>query len=219
MQRTHAARIRLEIRMPPQATLLNIARNVFTRGMAPLGASRANGFLQGGLASEFRPALDFVFSEKLTAADKQVVTRVEAMRSAFLQSGTQSHTYGVEQFSNLRSAQHLVGISSVTPRWGTFLYLAAKGFHADTILELGSCIGISGSYLASAPACRQFVSIERSAEVAHRADACATDFADCANHQCFRRRGFGLGTRSFYERTPAVLCGRISSLRADAALF
>lgn len=65
-----------------------------------------------------------------------------------------------------RTSQYIAQSASVTPDWGTFLYLCAKGMRAETILELGSCAGISGSYLASTPTCREFVSIERSPELA-----------------------------------------------------
>lgn len=150
---------------------IHLARSAFIRGLAPLGANRAEGFFQHGLPQGFRPALDFIFTGKLIREDEQVVARVEGIRSAFVRRGAPSHTYGVEQLLDLRTAEHLAGTSSVTSRWGTFLYLCAKGFNADTILELGSCIGISTSYLASAPACLQLISIERSADVAGIAQA------------------------------------------------
>jgi predicted O-methyltransferase YrrM len=53
---------------------------------------------------------------------------------------------------------------------GVFLYLCADGFSARRILELGTCAGISGCYLALTPSCRDFVSIEISAPLARVAE-------------------------------------------------
>lgn len=44
-------------------------------------------------------------------------------------------------------------------RWGTFLHLLAYEVEG-TFLELGACAGISSSYLASAPSCKQLLTIE-----------------------------------------------------------
>lgn len=54
--------------------------------------------------------------------------------------------------------------------WGTFLHLVARDSDASTILELGACAGISGSYLASAPGCRRFITIEGSPALAGLAE-------------------------------------------------
>ena len=61
-----------------------------------------------------------------------------------------------------RTLEHIAKISSVTQRWGTFLYLCADAVGAKAILELGTCAGISGCYLASARSCERFVTIEAS---------------------------------------------------------
>ena len=60
----------------------------------------------------------------------------------------------------LRPLSEVAHISSVTAVWGTFLYLCAKAARARTILELGTAAGISGCYLASAPSCRRFITVE-----------------------------------------------------------
>jgi predicted O-methyltransferase YrrM len=54
--------------------------------------------------------------------------------------------------------------------WGTCLYLLANAGQAKTILELGSCVGISGCYLAKSKVCQSFITIEGSAELAQLAD-------------------------------------------------
>lgn len=47
-------------------------------------------------------------------------------------------------------------------RVGTFLHLLANEARARHILELGTCAGISGSYLGSVPACERFTTVEAS---------------------------------------------------------
>jgi len=55
---------------------------------------------------------------------------------------------------------------SVPRSFGIFLYLCSEGFKARRILELGACAGISGCYLASGSACKDFVTLELSGALA-----------------------------------------------------
>jgi len=55
-------------------------------------------------------------------------------------------------------------------KWGTFLHLCARSARSETILELGSCVGISGCYLSSSPYCRKFITVEGSAPLAKIAE-------------------------------------------------
>lgn len=145
---------------------VNFARSTYLRGMAPLGAWRAGQLYRAGLPDEFRPALDFLFTRVLSEQDTRVVERVETLRAQLVRNDKTFHFRTQEGAIVTRTSQEIAQISSVTPEWGAVLYLCAKGFHAATILELGSCAGISGSYLVSAPTCREFISIERSPELA-----------------------------------------------------
>lgn len=60
----------------------------------------------------------------------------------------------------VRSLSDIAHVASVTAVWGTFLYLCATAARARTVLELGTAAGISGCYLASAPSCRRFITVE-----------------------------------------------------------
>lgn len=152
--------------MQAQTKIMDLARAAFVRGAAPLGASRVEQYLRDGLAQEFRPAFEFLFGRKLEPEDARVVERVEAMRGRLAKRDTTFPGLMSDGTPVFRTALEIAGYSSVTRPWGTFLYLCAKGFRAERILELGSCAGISGSYLASTPTCCEFVSIERSPELA-----------------------------------------------------
>lgn len=56
--------------------------------------------------------------------------------------------------------------ASIPPYLGRFLYLAAKSSGANSVLELGSCVGVSAAYLASSPGVEQLVTVEGSPELA-----------------------------------------------------
>jgi len=61
-------------------------------------------------------------------------------------------------------------------RWGTFLHILASEV-GGTFLELGSCAGISGSYLAAAPTCKRLITIEGSPALAQLADETTSSVA------------------------------------------
>ncbi len=152
------------------AIFSDAAREIYRRGLAPFGARRAAQLCASEPGSAFSPALEFLFFRRLSPSDNRVVARVEALRATLAR---RAETFQVMTASGTfapRTAQRIAFRSSVTQEWGTVLYLLAKGFGADTILELGSCAGISGSYLASAPQCRVFISIEKSPALAALAE-------------------------------------------------
>ena len=71
------------------------------------------------------------------------------------------------------SRRRLALVASVDRRFGTLLYLCGKAIGARVVLELGSCVGIGTSYLASSGA-ERVVSVEASPEraaVAHETAA------------------------------------------------
>ncbi len=132
--------------------------------------------IRQGFPKELRKPAAFLFSGELSAYDREVVTRVEDLRAELLSRGTET----IEDYSqgladageprrglqtrakDTRTLEHIANVSSVTQRWGTFLYLCADAVEAKTILELGTCAGISGCYLAAAQSCERFVTIEAS---------------------------------------------------------
>lgn len=55
-------------------------------------------------------------------------------------------------------------------RWGIFLHLLVKNSNAGTVLEFGSCAGISGCYLASPDCVDTFITVEGSPPLARIAE-------------------------------------------------
>lgn len=124
-----------------------------------------------GLAPELKVPLEFLLGRRLEKDDRLQVNRIESIRDEYLKSDVPcTILYGPPgDPSSLRKQmplQWLARTASIPRYWGIFLYLCANAIHAKTILEFGSCVGISGSYLSSASACEKFYTMEGSPEVA-----------------------------------------------------
>lgn len=139
--------------------------------------------LTDNLPNPLRSPIEFLLSGKLNPEDDRVVRNIETLRSELAKrqsefvsvfSGRTSIESAMHPFSPAgtleRSLPQIAYVSSVLPRWGTFLYLCANARRAKTILELGSSAGISGCFLASAGDCQRFITVEGSSELAKLAE-------------------------------------------------
>ena len=145
------------------------ATELYRKLLAPAGSYLVNRHLRSGLPQQFFEPLSFLFRGVLTDEDQEISDRVEAIRQAIANS-TASHKPVSSGLDISRTSNETASISSVDPEWGIFLYLCAKSFKAQTILELGGSAGVSGAYLASAPTCRCFTSIEGTPSLAKLAE-------------------------------------------------
>lgn len=84
-------------------------------------------------------------------------------------------TPGASSKQEIVTSRWLTESVSLNERWGLFLHLCATHASARTILELGACIGISGAYLASSPACTRLFTIEGSPAIARVAEETLAD--------------------------------------------
>jgi predicted O-methyltransferase YrrM len=80
--------------------------------------------------------------------------------------GSETERWLVRDAPSTKASGWLAASVSVQPRWGAFLHDCAEAFAAETILELGSCVGISGAYLASTSRKPQLVTLEGSPDLA-----------------------------------------------------
>ena len=142
---------------------------IYRKCLAPLGQFKIKRLRKQGLPEAFYVPLSFLFKKSLSDEDKKVFSKVESIREQVAYSGTLFNPILMSHHLR-RTASEIAMVSSVTPEWGMFLYLCAKSFQVRTILELGSSAGVSGCYLASAPSCRNFVSIEGSPRLASLAE-------------------------------------------------
>jgi len=170
------------------------ARITYERLLAPFGERSVQRLLRGGAPSQLAAALRFLFTGHLPAGAERAAARIESVRA---QIATRPDTFRYARFEDplgpVRLAQQasasmadvschrLANTISVSRRWGLFLHLCAEGFGARTILELGSCVGISGAYLASASTQPVIVTLEGSsalAALARQTLAAVTDTAE-----------------------------------------
>jgi predicted O-methyltransferase YrrM len=112
--------------------------------------------LAQGLSSRLEAPLRCLATAELPQGDRQVVEHIEAARAELAASKTSA-------LPDLRgrpvSRRRLALVASVDRRFGTLLYLCGKALGARAILELGSCVGIGTSYLASSGA-ERVISVE-----------------------------------------------------------
>jgi predicted O-methyltransferase YrrM len=146
---------------------------------APLHARTLKRVREAGLPLQLYPAMAHLLTGQLHPRDRAVASRVEALRRHLADRGSMTveeyahgqhpeaerSPWGVER----HTFQEIATRVSVPMSFGLFLYLCAAGFEARRILELGSCAGISGCYLASAPSCTEFVTLEVSPAMAELA--------------------------------------------------
>ena len=127
--------------------------------------------LGDGLPRAFERPLEFLFDGRLSQAEQQAVGKVESIRQTVARRASPFEVVNRDgQVRQLTASQIAHGVS-INPEWGIFLYLCSQSFRARTILELGSCVGISGCYLASSEHCERFVTVEASPELASLAGA------------------------------------------------
>ena len=154
-------------------TILSFMRSGLRTARIPLQLRTLRKYRDAGLPREVQPALSYLITGQLGKDGRAVASRVEELRDGLARRGSlpvaeytrtldpeadPRDVPGVGQKSFAQIAERV----SVPQSFGLFLYLCASGFKARRILELGSCAGISGCYLASTPSCVEFVTIERS---------------------------------------------------------
>jgi len=139
--------------------------------MAPFGRYKLQRMLEDGLPRPFQHPLEFLFDRRLSPAQRQVVSKVELIREALDRRARSFEVVNRDGNVFQLTASQIAHRVSVNSEWGTFLYLCSRSFRARTILELGSCAGISGCYLASSNYCERLITVEASPDLASLARA------------------------------------------------
>jgi predicted O-methyltransferase YrrM len=139
--------------------------------------------LDSNLPQEMRLALEYLVSGKCDAEARTVAKYAEDRRKVIAKqgdkevpiwyspkpgsSGTDTGTAARPQPGKvLRFTMARVAKTGKDQKWGTVLYLIARGFESKTALELGSCAGISAIYLSSAPSIKKLITVEGSKALA-----------------------------------------------------
>jgi predicted O-methyltransferase YrrM len=147
------------------------ARSLYRSCMVPFGRRKLRQLLAAGLPPQLQPPLSYLLDHQLNSEDQRVRDRVEELRVEIASRDKTFDVYSIENKTVGRAAAWIAHKACIDSEWGVFLYLCAKAIKAHYILELGSSIGISSCYLASAPACLRMVTIEGSSALAAEAEA------------------------------------------------
>src|SRR4051812_15745591 len=153
-------------RLSSGVSMSNVRRLAGTlyRGIAaPFGARALDRMIRDGLPEVLASPLRFLFGAATPRDVVAVAARIEARRAAIASGHEQfQFTYspspvGVARWAELAAStspepsiplRRFANNFSVPERWGILLHLFAQHLDARAILELGSCVGISGAYLA-----------------------------------------------------------------------
>lgn len=130
--------------------------------------------LRAGLPPRLEQPLRFLFLGEAPADADEVAMRIERLRGE-LAARPDTFAYAMSEtpFGIMRLAAPVAAAGpltirrlalnvSVPRRWGMFLHLCAEAFDARVILETGTCLGISGAYLASIPSRPRLLTFEGS---------------------------------------------------------
>jgi hypothetical protein len=137
-----------------------------------VGRRRLASLRRAGLPDRAARPLEAVLRGDVDPLTAETTARIEAIRAELVAHGDASVVLGPFVTGGSRTVatvRDLASVASLPSPWGVLLHLLAGEGRAETILELGSCVGISGCYLACAPHCRRFVAVEGEPELARLA--------------------------------------------------
>lgn len=175
--------------------LRTMGGNLYRRFAAPFGSRALDRHLDDGLPAILEPALRFLFTsrvspdvlvlaKKIEARREEVAERNDRYRVANGNSGGEAIRWlepaAPESDQPSIESRWLAYHASIPRRWGIFLHLCARELQSRSVLELGACVGISGAYLASAPAHPRFVTLDAAAALVPIAQETINQFSDRA---------------------------------------
>lgn len=117
-------------------------------------------------AARIERALDEALRLVVAPDERPVIDRIESLRHTLSQCSTEigKTDYGAGPKGARRTPEQMArGVASTTtvaracraslsPGWSLFLFKLVRAFEVTTIVELGTCLGISAAYQASAQA-------------------------------------------------------------------
>jgi predicted O-methyltransferase YrrM len=121
--------------------------------------------MRAGLPTEIAGAVHAAFHGDVA------IEAIEAVRTdlAGQAHGHSCYSRRPPSHAELLPRDFLTDVESVQPIWGMLLRELAKATRAETILELGTCIGISASYMGFDTSCRRLIAVEGDPERARLA--------------------------------------------------
>ena len=140
--------------------------------------------IRAGLPKQMKPALEYLVSGSSDSKTAVVVKLAEGRRKEIACMGNKkisiwgspkSQTPGHDSSVDARPqpgkvmqfTMERIACTGKNQKWGTVLYLIARGFKSSVVIELGTCAGISTIYLSSAPNVIMLITVEGSEELAN----------------------------------------------------
>lgn len=155
----------------------SLAARAYRRCAAPFGLRALKRMLADGLPEQLAAPLRYLFDGDEPPRTHRIADDIERVRTELAsRSGTFTLASTSASHPPVLTWAWLANNVSVQRRWGVFLHLCAEAFGARNVLELGSCVGISGAYLAAVSHRPRVVSIEASPELAPVAAATIARF-------------------------------------------
>ncbi|MFB3885579.1 MAG: O-methyltransferase [Thermodesulfobacteriota bacterium] len=148
---------------------------------------RLRALYSAGLPIEFHEGINFLVSGLIDEETLKLADRIEQIRGSIYAQGDKKvpiwyspkpGSSGDLVTSNIRPkpgktlefTMKQIAETGKDRRIGIFLYLVAKAFRAKTVLELGSCAGISGCYLSAPDCVETFITVEGSTPLSRIAE-------------------------------------------------
>jgi len=171
----------------------HVAGSLYRGLAAPFGARALEPMLRDGLPERLASPLRFLFGAAIPPDVSAVAARIERRRVE-IASGHEEFQFtysqspvGVARWAELASStspepsmplRRFANNVSVPKRWGILLHLLVTNLEARAILELGSCVGISTAYLASAASHPRLITIDGSPATVVIAQETVAPFSD-----------------------------------------
>lgn len=170
---------------PVLSRLKRLATSALWRLTAYRRVAALEELMEDGLPELFSKPARYLVTGEMDPKAQSVRERVEARREQIAAEGDKPvnilyspkpGSSGVDVTADLRPdhgevmsfTMERVARTGKGAKWGTFLHLLARNA-SGLFLELGSCAGISASYIASSPTCKRLLTVEGSPALAELA--------------------------------------------------
>ena len=130
----------------------------------------SNSTSRHGVHSPF--VYDFVEKVLRNRSDDNAFSKVKLARKELLKNHNEINftDFGAQKGEKKRVVSKVAKRSGVSAKYGKILFKTAKYFRCKQVLEFGTSLGISGSYLAQAPTISRFVTMEGCKNIASIAE-------------------------------------------------
>lgn len=152
-----------------------LANRTRRRAIAKARIEEIGNCIQAGLPRQMKPTLEYLVSGNPDSKATAVIELAEGRRREIAEMGDKKISIMGSRKGYLPgqpvepvefTMERIAGTGK-NQKWGTVLYLIARGFKSSVVIELGTCAGISAIYLSSCPKVKMLITVEGSEELAN----------------------------------------------------